>query len=164
MVERCTANREGTGNGSSKKRILAVASGGGHWQQLLLCAGAWAEQDVAFVTVRGADRGAAGRRCYTVANATRWNPLGLMLLALQMIWLVIRERPQIVITTGAAPGYFALLWGRLAGARTVWIDSIANTEQLSMAGAWAGRWADLWLTQWPHLARPGGPHYGGAVL
>jgi hypothetical protein len=33
-----------------------------------------------------------------------------------------------------------------------------------MAGVRVGRHADLWLTQWPHLSRPDGPHYGGAVL
>ena len=50
------------------------------------------------------------------------------------------------------------------GARTIWLDSIANVEELSMSGSWIGRSADLWLTQWPHLARPEGPHYAGSVL
>jgi hypothetical protein len=57
-----------------------------------------------------------------------------------------------VCTTGASPGYFAIRIAGLLGARTVWIDSIANAESLSMAGRLAGRCADVWLTQWDSLA------------
>ena len=32
------------------------------------------------------------------------------------------------------------------------------------SGQKIGRHADLWLTQWPHLARPEGPFFKGAVL
>jgi hypothetical protein len=77
---------------------------------------------------------------------------------------VLRERPDVVLSTGAAPGFFALLFGRLLGARTIWLDSIANIEELSMSGRMARRHADLWLTQWPHLARPDGPECAGRVF
>jgi hypothetical protein len=83
---------------------------------------------------------------------------------LEVFWIICKERPDIVISTGAAPGYLAIRVGKLFGARSVWVDSIANAEQLSMSGAMAGRYADLWLTQWPDLAKPDGPHYRGAVL
>ena len=78
--------------------------------------------------------------------------------------IVLRTRPHAVITTGAAPGYFALRLGRLVGARTAWVDSIANAGELSLSGKRAGRHADLWLTQWPDLASPEGPDFRGAVL
>lgn len=105
----------------------------------------------------------ASRLC-VVRDATRWNRFGLVLQAIQVFWIVLRERPDIVLTTGAAPGYFALRVGKLLGARTVWIDSIANANELSMAGERAGKFADLWLTQWPHLARSDGPKYCGEVI
>jgi len=37
----------------------------------------------------------------------------------------------VIVSTGAAPGYFAIVLGRLFGARTIWIDSMANIENLS---------------------------------
>jgi hypothetical protein len=55
-------------------------------------------------------------------------------------------------------------FGKWLGARVVWVDSIANVEELSMSGAKAGSFVDLWLTQWPHLARESGPHCFGNVL
>ena len=70
-----------------------------------------------------------------------------------------------VVSTGAAPGLIALPIAKLFGARTVWIDSLANCERLSLSGRIARHFSDLWLTQWPHLA---GSHAGlrcyGSVL
>ena len=34
----------------------------------------------------------------------------------------------------------------------MWIDSVANVEELSMSGQMASASGDLCLTQWPHLA------------
>jgi hypothetical protein len=101
---------------------------------------------------------------YLVPDATRWSGLRLVGCALRVLWLLIRVRPNVVVTTGAAPGFFAVVFGKLLGVRTAWIDSIANADELSGSGARVGRFADLWLTQWPHLARPEGPRYEGAVL
>ena len=148
-----------------KTRILAVASGGGHWVQLLRLRPAFIGEHVAYVSVDRAYRAEVGAAPFYVVNdATRWNKFGLVKLAIRMLWILLRERPDVVVTTGAAPGYFALMFGRLAGARTTWIDSMANVERLSLSGEKAGRWANLWLTQWPALARAGGPQFEGTVL
>ena len=77
---------------------------------------------------------------------------------------MIKERPDVVVSTGAAPGYFGIRFGKLVGARTIWIDSIANAEELSLSGLKAGKHVDLWLTQWEHLAQQEGPHYHGNVF
>lgn len=78
--------------------------------------------------------------------------------------LLRRLRPDVVVSTGAAPGFFAIRLGKLFRIRTIWIDRIANVEVLSLSGQKAGRYADLWLTQWEHLARSEGPQYFGNVL
>ena len=146
-------------------RVLLVASGGGHWVQLLRLRPAFEGADVAYVCVRptyAAD--VPGCRYFTVNDATRWNKVMLAVMALRILVVLLRVRPDVVVSTGAAPGYFALRFGRLLGARTVWIDSIANVERLSMTGTLVRRFADRWLTQWPHLAQEGGPEYAGSVL
>lgn len=79
-------------------------------------------------------------------------------------WIVVKVRPDVVISTGAAPGFFCILWGRIAGARTLWIDSVANGERLSMCGRLSLRFAHECLTQWEHLAGDPVPKYRGAVL
>lgn len=149
-----------------RKRVLAVASGGGHWVQLRRLAPAFDGCDVAFVTVQPDYRSTVpgSSRFYCVRDATRWDRWGLLVLALQLSWIVLRERPRIVVSTGAAPGFIALRLGRLVGARTIWVDSIANVESLSLSGLRIGPHADLWLTQWEHLATPAGPVFRGKTL
>jgi UDP-N-acetylglucosamine:LPS N-acetylglucosamine transferase len=150
---------------SRPKKVLAVSSGGGHWVQMLRLGPALAPHDVTFVTVSESYRtDVPGRRFIAVNDATRWNKFGLLLLAARIAWIILRERPDVVISTGAAPGYFAIRLGKLLGARTMWLDSMANAEELSLSGAKAGRFADGWFTQWSHLARESGPVYAGAVM
>jgi len=149
-----------------RKRVLAVASGGGHWVQLRRLFEAFAECDLALATVHAdyAEDVPSGARFYTIQDATRWDRIGLIVLTFQMLRIVLIERPNIVVSTGAAPGYLALRIGKLLGARTIWIDSIANIEEVSLSGRRIRPHADVWLTQWEHLARPDGPKFIGAVL
>lgn len=144
---------------------MAVASGGGHWVELCRVISAFDGHDVVYVTTLPEYQKDVGdAKFYAVPDATRWNKLGLLRTAVRLLGIMFRERPDVVISTGAAPGYFSMKFAKWMGARTVWLDSIANAECLSMAGEKVGRYADLWLTQWPHLARPEGPYYRGAVL
>ncbi len=146
-------------------RVLLVSSGGGHWVQLLRLRPAFEGCDTSYVCVRpGYGVDVPGCRYFAVNDATRWNKFALVLLAVRLLIVVLRVRPDVVVSTGAAPGYFALRFGKLLGARTVWLDSIANVERLSMTGTLVRRYADRWLTQWSHLAAPGGPDFEGAVL
>lgn len=144
--------------------MLAVASGGGHWIQLLRVVPAFVDCDCAFICTLDARDQVAGHRFYRVPDANRWNKLAFLRMALSVLTVVVRERPQFVVSTGAAPGYVALRVGRLIGAKTIWLDSFANVDTLSMSGKMAGDVADLWLTQWQHLAKPEGPHYEGSVI
>ena len=147
------------------KKILAVSSGGGHWIELLRLRPAFEGADVVYVTVQRDYAGdVPGRRFRVINDATRWNKPALLVMAIRLLLILLRERPDVVVTTGAAPGYVALRFGRWLKAKTIWLDSIANAEELSMSGRIAGPYADLWLTQWEHLARAGGPEYAGAVL
>lgn len=121
--------------------------------------------DVNYVTVRKAYAADLdGERLYVVRDATRWDKFGLVRMALKLCWILLRVRPHVIVSTGAAPGYFAIRLGKLIGAKTVWLDSIANVEHISMTGELVGKRADLWLTQWPHLERSDGPRYKGAVI
>jgi len=150
---------------TKRPKLLAVSSGGGHWVQLLRVSPAFQSCDVTFVTVHRSYRPQVpDHKFYVINDASRWNKLGLLEAAGRLAWIIWNEKPDFVMSTGAAPGYLALRLGRMMGARTIWLDSIANVDQLSMSGHRIGRYADLWLTQWPHLARPEGPHYAGSVL
>jgi hypothetical protein len=151
----------------ARMRVLAIASAGGHWIQLRRVAPALDGMDVAYVGVLeecAAD--VPNTRFYTVPNVTRLSIGRLLLLVPRLLTILMKEKPSVVLTTGSGPGLIAIAIARtLFGARTIWIDSIANYERLSTSGTLARRFADVWLTQWPHLAKEqDGPSFWGAVL
>jgi len=152
---------------SSKRtpRVLAVASGGGHWVQLRRVAPAFQGCKVTYVTVEKSYCDEVDDAPVKIVfDATRWNKIKLIVMMLQIVWIVLSTRPDVVISTGAAPGFFALRFAGLLGKRTIWLDSIANVEEVSMSGRKIGPHASLWLTQWSHLATTDGPQFKGAVL
>jgi hypothetical protein len=126
---------------------------------------AFAECETNFATVNQSYAGEIqSGRFWVIPDCNRSHRIQLLWCAVRILWLLLRIRPDVVVSTGAAPGYFAIRFGRLLGKRTIWVDSFANAEELSMSGRLAGRHARLWLTQWPHLAEPNGPLYRGSVL
>ena len=146
-------------------RILAVASGGGHWVQLLRLRPAWVGCEVAYATVHPDSAAEVpGARFFSFRDASRKNKAAFAVVALQLFRAVAAVRPDVVVTTGSAPALLAIVFGRLFGARTLWIDSIANSEVMSSSGLRARRLAHQCLTQWPDLAADPMPRYWGAVL
>jgi UDP-N-acetylglucosamine:LPS N-acetylglucosamine transferase len=147
------------------QKILAISSGGGHWEQLMAMRGAFEGSDVTFVTT---NPGLLQK--YEIENGVvlpdcNRDSIGLVLKCFFGAFsLVFKHKPDVVISTGAAPGLLCLVAARLMGKKAIWIDSVANVEKLSMSGKLAGHIATLWLTQWEHLSTPKGPHYGGAIL
>lgn len=150
---------------NKRPKILALSSGGGHWVQLLRLRPAFDGCDVVFATVDEGYRSEIGDHEFRVIpDANRSRKIALMMSAFAILKLLVTERPDVVVSTGAAPGYFAVRAGRLLGMRTIWVDSVANAEELSMSGRKAGGCVDLWLTQWPNLAGESGPKCYGSVL
>ena len=145
---------------------MAVSSGGGHWVELRRIAPALKGLDVFYAnTDAGPDADLGQVRHYRLRNVTRRNRLGFAVVIWQVLDILRRERPQVVVTTGAAPGLVALVLAKIfLRSRTIWIDTIANSREMTLSGRLARRFADAWLVQWPHLARPGGPEHWGAVL
>lgn len=78
--------------------------------------------------------------------------------------LIMKEKPDIVLSTGALPGLFCVIIAKMAGARTIWVDSIANSDAPSLSGRIARPFSSLWVTQWEHLARSDNARYFGALL
>ncbi len=148
------------------KKILAIASGGGHWVQMCRLYPVFSELDVAFVSVHPTyAKQVEGHRYYVIRDVSRLDRWGIFKLLPQLVRIIWIERPDVVITTGSAPALIAIAIAKvLVHAKGIWIDSIANSEKLSVSGSLARYVADIWLTQWPQLKSSKGPEYWGAVL
>ena len=147
------------------KKVLLVSSHGGHWVQLRKMSSAFEDMNVHYMTTtHGVKDEISGAPLYVIPDAHLDEKFRLIFLASKIFYIMLFLRPDIVMSTGAAPGFFALIIGKLFGAKTIWVDSVANVEKLSVSGKKVKYFADLWLTQWKHLAKSKGPHYKGSVL
>ena len=145
-------------------KILAIASAGGHWIQLLRLQPAFRNQEVVFVSTKmGFENMIKGQAFFLVPDSNRWDKFSLLKSFWHIYKLINIIKPDIIITTGAAPGLIAVITGRCLGIKTVWIDSIANVEELSMSGRIAKVVVTKLYTQWPDLIESD-VHYNGNVL
>lgn len=146
-------------------RILAATSGGGHLEQMMMLSGAFAGHDWRLATPNAGQaqmHGVVAPLALPDCNISQ--PLQMLRCASAAFKLLRATRPDVVISTGAAPGFFCIFWGRVLGARTLWIDSVANAERLSLSGRIARYVAHRCLTQWEHLADGNRVDYRGSVL
>ena len=145
--------------------FLAVASGGGHWVQLMRLRSSFSAHEVVYLSTEfELDKAYDISNYHRVVDANLSAAWKLVVQALSVLLIMVRVRPDVVISTGASVGFFALLWAKILRKRTIWVDSIANSAKISVSGKYVKKMADLWLTQWPELAEEEGPHFRGQVI
>ena len=140
-------------NKDKKLRICLAASAGGHISQLLKLAECWNGYETFCVTTTEVVRNKLNKlgEVYVVGECNRQHPLRVIAVFLRCLRIVFKERPDVVISTGAAAGCMLCFLGKMFGAKVVWIDSITNVERISLSGRMVRYVADLFLVQWPEL-------------
>ena len=90
---------------------------------------------------------AADRRIHYVCHPRRavWRTI---LNALQSLRILLRERPALIVSTGADVAVPTLLLGRLLGAKIVFVET-GGTLAPSLAGRMVYPFADLFVVPWP---------------
>ena len=135
--------------------------------QVLKLADAWKQHETVYFTSTDVVRQQLQKlgRVYILGECNHEHPLRVIKVMMRCIRAVFRERPHVVISTGAAPGCIACFLGKLLGAKIVWIDSITNVERISLSGRMVRYIADLFLVQWPVLGdRYKKVEYVGAII
>jgi UDP-N-acetylglucosamine:LPS N-acetylglucosamine transferase len=89
---------------------------------------------------------------YVVGECNRQHLLRVVKVLMRCIKIMVKEKPDVVLSTGAAAGCMLCLLGKILGAKVIWIDSITNVERISLSGRMVRYVADLFLVQWPELA------------
>ncbi|BBO28966.1 hypothetical protein AltI4_33540 [Alteromonas sp. I4] len=128
------------------KKILAYASRGGHWVQLKRIIDG---SDFKLTTISTLGNDEADYIVPDFSRSTWYRFLGVLI---SISKIVFRNNPDIVITTGAAPGVIIALLYRVKGTKVIWIDSIANSKKLSLSARIVRPFVTVVLTQWEYLA------------
>ena len=147
--------------------VVLACSAGGHLLQLLALREAWSGRDVTWVTDDTSDARSllAGENVVYAHWPTARNPR-TALKNLRLAWHVLgRERPRVLVTTGAGTAVPFAWVARLRGARIVYIESLTRIEQPSLSLRLLAPFADRVYVQWPELAeRVRGARFAGTVV
>lgn len=147
------------------KKLLFVASPGGHLVQLGLIAECFDDVERVIVsTYKEKPAFLSGDDYRRVDDFSRDNPHIAFKVFMQCFRILRREHPDLVVTTGAAPGLIMVIVGRLLRVRCVWVDSIANSKKLSLSGRIASKLGVSVISQWKAVAENSNLIYRGRVI
>ncbi len=146
--------------------MLLVCSPGGHLLQMFRLRRAWEDAERSWVTLDSADvRYLLRDERAHLANGPTNRSLKALLANLRLAWsLVRRERPEAILSTGAALAVPFFLVGKLFGARLVYVESLTRIEGLSLTGRIVYPLADAFFVQWPTTTRLKRARFVGSLL
>lgn len=131
-------------------KIGLVGSSGGHLSHLLLLQEWWEEQDRFWVTFRKEDSITAleQERVYWCHHPTNRNVVNLIKNTF-LAWKVLRkERPDVLISTGAAAAVPFFYLGKLMGIKLVYIEVYDRITSPTLTGKLVHPITDAFLVQW----------------
>ena len=145
--------------GATQVKICFMASGGGHFQEL--CGLADLAQKYDHILISTEVNKALAHACpfqhtYQIdeVGLGLWknSPLRILGTFRQVLRILRRERPNLVVSTGAGIAVPGFLAAKLLGVRTIYIESSARVQSLSLAGRVCYHLADRFLVQHACLA------------
>lgn len=145
-------------------KICLACSGGGHLTQILQLKEIYKNYDYFFITFRRIDTENL-ENAYYVEDPKR-NPLKMAENFFQSLIILLKEKPDVVITTGAGVAVLPSYIAKMLGAKIIYIESFSRTENPSLTGRLLYPIADVFLVQWKKLLEKYGPKakYEGSVF
>ena len=138
----------------ARVELLLVCTTGGHLLQMLALRPVWEARTRVWVTHENSDATSilqAERVVYAYSPTTRNLPN--LVRNFRLAWRVVsRERPKLLITTGAGVAVPFAWVARLRGARIVYVESVTRIESLSLSAKLVAPIAERLYVQWPELA------------
>jgi UDP-N-acetylglucosamine:LPS N-acetylglucosamine transferase len=154
---------------------LCIVSGGGHLEEAVECFDAFKGADLVVVVYK--HKGEMASFAHPLVRRVRlvslWGAKGpLLYLSLivnlfQFFWIFLRERPDILFSTGSEIAIGPFIMGKvLWRTKNIYIETVTRIRQCTVTAYWVYRWSDLFLVQWPHQVKWFGPkaRYEGRVL
>lgn len=147
--------------------LCFVASSGGHWEEIMCLKKLAGEHETFFVTEAGGQAEEANLQpMYLVPQINRKEkhfPLHFVQLIFRAIRILHREKPKVVITTGALAAVPFCWIQKLRRGKVIYIESFARVHNASLSGKLVYPFADLFLVQWEPMQEvyPKAKYVGG---
>lgn len=148
-------------------KLALVCSAGGHFYELYRLDDIWRSHSHFWVTAKKEDTEEllSDEPVYWSYRPTERHLINLCKNFGLAFTILRRERPDVLISTGAGVGVPFIYVAKLFGIKTIYIESLARIETLSLSGKLIYPVVDRLYVQWPELAdKYGKAHFRGAVI
>ncbi len=136
-------------------KVCLVGSSGGHLMHLYMLKPFWEDKERFWVTFDKEDARSLLENekmisCYYPSNRS----LKGLLINTRLAWKVIRkERPDLIISTGAAVAVPFFYVGKLFGAKTIYLEVFDRIDHSTMSGKMVYPVADRFIVQWEEMKK-----------
>lgn len=138
----------------SKAKVCIPTSSGGHLTHMWLLKPVWSRaQDRFWVTFDKEDANSLlnDERVYHCYFPTNRNIPNLIRNTGLAIKILRKERPNLIISSGAAVAVPFFIIGKLMGAKCVYVEVFDRVDKSTLTGRILNRVADLMVVQWPEM-------------
>ena len=137
----------------TQPKIALVSSSGGHLTQLHMLSKSWENYDRFWVTFNKDDantllKGETVHHCYYPTNRSIKNTLKNTWLAIK---LLTKEKPDLIISTGAAVAVPFFYIGKLLGAKTIYVEIFDRMDTPTLTGKLVHPVTDKFIVQWDSM-------------
>lgn len=149
------------------KKICFAASSGGHFEQLSMLKPLM-EKYNSFVVTENTDYNAEikGQRMYYIHQVNRKEmilPFWMIVNSFKSLMIILKEKPDVVITTGVLAIIPLCLLMKLMGKKLIYIESFAKISSPTKTGKLMYKYADWFYVQWESMKEfyPNAIYLGG---
>ena len=134
-------------------KVCLVGSSGGHLTHLYMLKPFWQDKERFWVTFNKEDansilEGEQVYHCYYPTNRS----LKELLINTRLAWKVLRkERPDVIVSSGAAVAVPFFYLGKLFGMKTIYIEVFDRIDKPTMTGKMVYPVTDRFIVQWEEM-------------
>ncbi len=132
-----------------KINVCIACSAGGHLTEVLQLKESWQGKKYFFVSDRRSNALLLSKKekVYFV-EVPRKNPIKLIINFFQALNIFLKEKPDVIISTGADVAIPLILIAKVFGKKIIFIESFARIQSPSLSGKICYPLADLFFVQW----------------
>lgn len=141
--------------GADKLKICMVCSSGGHLTHLWMLQPFWKNKERFWVTFDKEDARSLLKdermyACHFPSNRSVW---ALLINTFKAFQIISKERPDLIISSGAAPAVPFFYVGKIYGAKTIYIEVFDRIDAPTITGKLCYLVADAYIVQWEEMKK-----------
>lgn len=145
----------------NKRKVLFVASTGGHLKELMQLEDMFLNYDFNLITektdsnlyLKDKYNNRVDFLVYGTKDHLLTYPFKLLYNCFKSLWLYLKIHPDYIITTGVHTAAALCCLGKIFGSKIIYIETFANISSKTVTGKYLYPVSDLFIVQWKSLLK-----------